>query len=209
MRPPRGDVNWVVASCACRCAASDDANHAIPSHSQLGLFEVARDVATFAFDAIRGAHFPFSVLLCEALLFRMQDASAWVTASPVHFLHYCNRNPCGCYGHAPRLGLRSGQGAPGARTDLIFGRGRLDCALTPVCSLARHFAGDLGGDKIPVARTEPLDEKQFNESFDEEGRIQRPSQLRLKVFTGGAAPNIRGPLWEFLLGMWSPLSVQP
>ncbi|XP_046448423.1 TBC1 domain family member 15-like [Daphnia pulex] len=60
-------------------------------------------------------------------------------------------------------------------------------------------------DLIPrprVNRGQPLTEIEWQTYFDEEGRIEKSQEIRIKIFRGGIEPSIRSEVWKFLLGYY-------
>eukprot|EP01126_Amoeba_proteus_P066122 TRINITY_DN9516_c0_g1_i6.p1 TRINITY_DN9516_c0_g1~~TRINITY_DN9516_c0_g1_i6.p1 ORF type:complete len:432 (+),score=83.08 TRINITY_DN9516_c0_g1_i6:95-1390(+) len=47
---------------------------------------------------------------------------------------------------------------------------------------------------------EPLGEEEWRHSFDQQGRVINPTEIKRRVFSGGVSESVRPELWKFLLG---------
>ncbi|CAL1265688.1 unnamed protein product [Larinioides sclopetarius] len=55
-----------------------------------------------------------------------------------------------------------------------------------------------------VAREEPVTLEEWNSHLDAEGRIKEFETLKMRIFKGGLANNIRKEAWKYLLGVFRP-----
>lgn len=53
-----------------------------------------------------------------------------------------------------------------------------------------------------IKRGAPLSETEWNESFDEHGRIMNSKQIKEKIASGGIVPEIRMDVWKYLLNYY-------